>query len=444
MKREKEETNIKNSSLITNHSSLLIKGGRVIDPSSDLDEVTDILIENGKVVKIGKTQELKSKNLNVIEAKGMIVVPGLIDMHVHLREPGYEYKETIKTGTEAAISGGFTSVCCMPNTNPVNDNRTVTEFILDKARAEGSAHVYPIGAISKGLKGEEISEMADLAEAGCVAFSDDGRPVMNSEIMRRAMEYAGALGIPVISHCEDINLSRGGVMNEGFVSTELGLQGITRVAEEIAVARDLLLAELTGVKIHIAHVSTAGSVRLIKEAKERGIKVTAETCPHYFLLTEEFIRGYDTDTKVNPPLRTAEDVKAIREGLKDGTLDVIATDHAPHAIADKMVEFDYAPFGIAGLETALSASLSLVEEGVLTLKELIEKMAVNPSKILKLEKGILKKGADGDITIIDINKEVIVDPARFKSKCKNTPFKGLKLKGIPLFTILKGIPKGMH
>lgn len=423
------------------NSPLIITGGRVIDPSSGFDEIADILIEKGKITKIGRIQEAKSGNIDKIDAKGKVIVPGLIDMHVHLREPGYEYKETIRTGTEAARAGGITSLCCMPNTNPVNDSRAVTEFILEKARDIGLAEVYPIGAISKGLKGEELSEMGDLVEAGCVAFSDDGRPVMNSELMRRAMEYAKALGIPIISHCEDINLSKGGVMNEGFVSTELGLQGIPKASEEIAVARDILLAEITGVRLHIAHVSSAGSVRLIKDAKQRGISITAETCPHYFLLTEEAVRGYDTDYKVNPPLRTAEDVEAIKEGLKDGTIDVIATDHAPHSMAEKMVEFDYAPFGIVGLETALMASLRLVEEGILTINRLIEKMSCNPAKILNIKKGRLEIGSEADITIIDINKEVKVNPSNFRSKGKNTPFKEMTFKGIPIITIFRGKPK---
>lgn len=427
---------MKNSS--THNGSMLIKGGRVIDPSANLDEITDILIEKGKISMIGNIQDSRPKNLEVIDAKEKIVVPGLIDMHVHLREPGYEYKETIKTGTDAARAGGFTSICCMPNTNPVNDSRAVTEFIIEKAKAVGVANVFPVGAITKGLKGEELSEMGDLAEAGCVAFSDDGKSVKNSEIMRRAMEYARALGVPVISHCEDIYLSKGGVMNEGFVSTELGLQGIPKAAEEVAVARDLLLAEITGVNLHIAHVSTGGSVRMIREAKARGIRVTAETCPHYFFLTEDEVRGYDSDSKVNPPLRTEEDLKAIREGLRDGTIDVIATDHAPHSMAEKMVEFDYAPFGIVGLETALSISLRLVEKGVLNLKGLIEKMATNPARILGLEKGRLKIGTDADITIIDINQELIVNPVNFRSKGRNTPFKGMTLKGLPVITILRG------
>lgn len=420
---------------------ILIKNGRVIDPASNLDEITDILIEKGKISKIGKIQDSRQKGFEIIDAKGKVVVPGLIDMHVHLREPGYEYKETIKTGTEAARVGGFTAVCPMPNTNPVNDSRAVTEFILEKAKAEGSTDVYPIGAISKGLRGEELSEMGELVEAGCRALSDDGKSVMNSELMRRAMEYAKALGIPIISHCEDINLSKGGVMNEGFTSTELGLQGIPNAAEEVAVARDILLAEITGVNLHIAHVSTKGSVRLIREAKERGVRVTAETCPHYFILSEDAVRGYDPDTKVNPPLRTIEDIMAVKEGLKDGTIDVIATDHAPHALSEKMVEFDYAPFGIVGLETALSLSLRLVDEGILTLKDLIEKISLNPSKILRLEKGRLKIGYDADITIIDMNQEVTVDPMKFRSKGRNTPFKGLTLKGFPIITILRGKPK---
>lgn len=424
-----------------NSGNLIINGGRVLDPSSDMDEITDILIENGKISRIGKIQNSKFKNLDSIDAKGNLIVPGLIDMHVHLREPGYEYKETIKTGTEAARAGGFTSVCPMPNTNPVNDNKSVTEFILEKARAEGSANVYPVGAMSKGQKGEELSEMEDLVEAGCLAFSDDGRPVMNSELMRRAMEYAKGLGVPIISHCEDINLSKSGVMNEGFVSTELGLQGIPNAAEEVMVARDILLAEITGVQLHIAHVSTRGSVRLIRDAKKRRLKVTAETCPHYFTLTDDSLRGYDADFKVNPPLRTMEDIEAIRQGLRDGTIDTIATDHAPHAMSEKMVEFDYAPFGIAGLETAVPLSLRLVEDGILTLKGLVEKMTLNPARVLGIEKGRLNIGSDADITIIDINQKVTVDPMKFRSKGRNTPFKGMTLKGFPIITMLKGKPK---
>lgn len=422
-----------------NFKSLLIKNGHIIDPSQGIDGIGDILIEDGKIKEV--RLKAKGSRLNageVIDAAGLFVLPGLVDMHVHLREPGFEHKETIKTGTEAAVKGGFTSVCCMPNTNPVNDNRTVTEFILRKAYAEGSCYVYPIGAITKGQKGEELAEMGMMYEAGCVAFSDDGRPIMNSLLMRRALEYSKAFNVPIISHCEDINLSEDGVMNEGRLSIEMGLRGIPYVAEEIMVARDILLAELTGGRLHIAHVSTEGSVRLIRQAKERGINVTAETCPHYFTITEDAVGGYNTNAKVNPPLRTQKDVEAIKEGLKDGTIDVIATDHAPHHRDEKLQEIDKAPSGISGLETALSLSLKLVHEGVLDIIQLVEKMAVNPARILGIKAGTLKTGNSADITIVDISREFKVQSEKFVSKGKNTPFDGWTLKGMPVITLCKG------
>jgi dihydroorotase len=368
----------------------------------------------------------------------MLVVPGLIDMHVHLREPGYEYKETIATGTAAAKAGGFTSVCCMPNTKPVNDSRAVTEFILSQAAKEGSVNVFPVGAITKGSAGQELAEMAELRDAGCVAVSDDGKPVMSAAVMRRAMEYSTIFGIPVISHCEDASLSAGGVMSEGFVSTELGLRGIPPAAEDVMVARDVALAELTGCRLHIAHVSTAGAVRIIRDAKSRGVKVTAETCPHYFTLTDDAVRGYNTMAKMNPPLRTAADAAAVKQGLADGTIDVIATDHAPHARDEKSVEFDVAPFGIVGLETALGLSLALVHEGVLSLADLLRKFTVNPAAILGIAKGTLSVGADGDVTIIDPRGEWKVDPSQFHSRSKNTPFEGFVLKGKAVRTIVAG------
>ena len=417
--------------------NILIKNGRIIDHANKVDEKLDVLVSDGKISKLGKPGSLPANGSQVIDAAGKFVVPGLIDMHVHLREPGSEYKETIATGTAAAKAGGFTSVCCMPNTNPVNDNRSVTEFILAQARS-ASAQVFPIGAVTKGSKGEELAEMGELHAAGCVAISDDGNPVMNASMMRRAMEYSRIFDMLIISHCEDSTLSFNGVMNDGIVSTELGLRGIPRAAEDVMTARDISLAELTGGRLHIAHVSTAGSVRLIRDAKSRGVKVTAETCPHYFSLTEEAVRGYNTLAKMNPPLRTGDDVAAIKQGLKDGTIDVIATDHAPHAMDEKSGEFDYAPFGIVGLETALGLTLKLVQEGVFSLTEAIRKLSVNPALILKLDKGTLSVGADADITMIDLNEDWTVDASQFKSKSKNTPFDGWKLRGKAVRTIIGG------
>ncbi len=417
--------------------NILIKNGHVIDPANKVDEKLDILLSDEKIARLGKPGSIPADGAQVVEASGKLVVPGLIDMHVHLREPGFEYKETIKTGTAAAKAGGFTSVCCMPNTNPVNDNRSVTEFILSEAK-DAPARVFPIGAITKGSKGEELAEMAELHSAGCVAVSDDGKPLMNAAIMRRAMEYSKIFDIPIISHCEDCTLSNKGVMNEGFVSTELGLRGIPAAAEEVMVGRDIALAELTGCRLHIAHVSTAGSVRMLREAKARGVKVTAETCPHYFTLTEEAVRGYNTMAKMNPPLRTADDVAAIKQGLKDGTIDVIATDHAPHGMDEKSVEFDYAPFGIVGLETAIGLVFKLVHEGLLSMSEAVRKMSLNPGSILRINKGTLSAGAGADLTIIDPNAEWTVDSSQFKSKSKNTPFDGWKLKGKPVQTIVGG------
>jgi dihydroorotase len=376
--------------------------------------------------------------LRIIDAKGLVVMPGLVDMHVHLREPGFEYKETIKTGTMAAVKGGFTTVCCMPNTYPVNDNASVTEFIIRKAAKEGFCTVLPIGAVTKGQKGEELAEMSTMRNEGCIAFSDDGQPVMNSLIMRRAFEYSKTFDVPIISHCEDLLLSEGGVVNEGLMSVTLGLKGIPAEAETIMVYRDISLAELTGGKLHIAHVSTEGSVNLIRVAKKRGVNVTAETCPHYFSITEDAVKGYNSNAKVNPPLRTVRDIEAIKEGLRDGTVDVISTDHAPHHVDEKLREFDMAPFGISGLETALSLSLKLVQEGILSLNQLVKKMALNPAGILRIDKGTLKLGADADVVIVDQNKEFKVEAERFASKGKNTPFEGWVLRGRPTLTISKG------
>jgi dihydroorotase len=417
--------------------NILIKNGHIMDPANNVDEKLDLLVSEGRIAKFGKPGSLPADGAQVVDASGRLVVPGLVDMHVHLREPGFEYKETISTGTAAARAGGFTSVCCMPNTNPVNDTRSVTEFILSQAR-NAPARVYPIGAITKGSKGEELAEMGELHAAGCFAISDDGKPVMNAAIMRRALEYSKIFDMLVISHCEDSTLAARGVMNEGVVSTELGLRGIPAAAEEVMISRDISLSRLTGARLHIAHISTAGSVRLIREAKAQGVKVTAETCPHYFSLTEEAVRGYNTMAKMNPPLRTADDVAAIKAGLADGTIDVIATDHAPHAADEKAGEFDYASFGIVGLETALGLTLKLVCDGALTLTEAVRKMSFNPASIMKLNRGTLATGADADITIIDPSEEWVVDPSQFKSRSKNMPFKGWKLKGRAVQTIVGG------
>jgi len=422
--------------------NILITNGHIVDPSQEIDGIGDILIEEDRIKEIvlrPRTLNAISSSFEIIDATNLYVLPGLVDMHCHLREPGFSHKETIRTGTLAALKGGFTTLCCMPNTNPVNDNETVTEFILRKAYAEGACYVYPIGAITKGQKGEELAEMGNMHSAGCVAFSDDGRPVMNSLIMRRALEYSKAFNMPVISHPEDINLSEGGVMNEGIESNRLGLKGIPDEAEEIMIARDIMLAGLTGGRLHIAHVSTRRGVELIRRAKEEGLNVSAETCPHYFSLTEAAVSDYNTDAKVNPPLRTEEDINAIIEGLRDGTIDVIATDHAPHHRDEKLQEFDKAPSGISGLETALSLSLKLVHDGRLSLKELIKKLSFNPAKIVGIPKGTLRPGTKADILIVDIKREFRVEAERFLSLGKNTPFDRWLLKGMAVMTICKGV-----
>ncbi|MBI5043420.1 MAG: dihydroorotase [Nitrospirae bacterium] len=416
---------------------ILIKNGRVVDPANKIDDTLDILVDGNIIKKVAKGIKAEG-SVKVIDAKGKIIASGLIDIHTHLREPGFEYKETIKTGTLAAAAGGFTAICCMPNTNPINDNRAVAEFILSKSAKEGVVNVLPIGAITKGSHGKELAEIGDMVNAGCVAVSDDGRGVMDAEVMRRGLEYTKAFDIPIISHCEDANLSSGGVMNEGFASTTLGLRGIPKAAEDVMVVRDIALAELTGARLHIAHVSSAGSVESIRIAKKRGVKVSCETCPHYFTLTEDAVIGYNTNAKVNPPLRTKEDVKAIKEGLKDGTIDIIASDHAPHAVHEKEIEFDYASFGMIGLETSLPLILNIVREGVLTLKDAIAKVTINPARLLKLKKGTLSEGANADITIIDTESEWVVDVNNIKSKSKNTPFAGMKMKGRAVMTIVGG------
>ena len=419
---------------------ILIKNGQVIDPGQ-INKKTDVLVEDGKIQAIGSSLQIPlkdSKSITIIDAKGMVVCPGFIDLHVHFREPGFEYKETIATGVDSAVAGGFTTVCCMPNTSPVNDSQSITEFILHQAKIANKARVFPIGAITKGSKGEELAEIGELREAGCVAISDDGIPVMNSLVMRRAMEYARTFDLPVIDHCEDLNLSADGSMNEGFVSTELGIPGIPNAAEEVMVARNIFLAELTQSRLHLPHVSTIGSVRLLQQAKERGVNVTAEACPHHFTLTDEAVRSFDTHTKMNPPLRTDADVQAVKEALRDGSIDIIATDHAPHATYEKQRQFDNAPFGIIGLETALPLTLNLVDEGVLTLEQAINKLTREPARVFSLPYGTLAVGAQADITLINLKKTWQLDPNRLHSKSRNTPFTGWDLTGMITKTIVGG------
>jgi dihydroorotase len=380
----------------------------------------------------------KAEGGEVIDAAGLLVTPGFIDMHVHLREPGYEYKETIRSGTEAAAVGGITSVVCMANTDPVNDNGAVTRFIVRKAEEEGRVHVRPVGAISKGLQGESLAEIGELKEAGIVALSDDGCPVVSSQLMRRAMEYARTFNLTVISHCEDPYLSAYGSMNESEVSLELGLRGIPSAAEEIMVARDVILAEWTGCPLHIAHVSTAGAVRMIGEAKERGVQITAEVTPHHLILTQDAVRQWDTSTKVNPPLRARKDVEALQKALGDGTIDVIVSDHAPHGLVDKNVEYEQADSGISGLETLVGLSLMLVNQGTISLETMVRKLSVNPARILGIPGGSLAPGQPADVTILDANRVWKVDIRDFRSRGKNNPFAGWTLKGRVSMTLVGG------
>ncbi|MBN1850504.1 MAG: dihydroorotase [Deltaproteobacteria bacterium] len=417
-----------------------IKNGKVVHPDRGMVEPLDIIIDHGKISRLVPQGIFKNEGQvsRTINATGKIVVPGFIDMHVHLREPGHEYKETIATGAMAGVAGGFTALACMPNTDPVNDCRAVTEFILEQARKASLLKVYPIAAITKGQKGEELTEFGDLRQAGAVGVSDDGFCVTDSDLMRRAMEYARYHGLIVISHCEDKNLSAGGVMHEGAVSTQMGLKGIPSASEEIMIQREISLARLTGCPVHIAHVSTAGSVRSIRRAKEDGIPVTAETAPHYFSLDHTAVMGYDPNAKMNPPLRTPEDVAAIKVGLKEGVIDVIATDHAPHSSLEKDVEFDLAAFGIIGLETAVPLTLALVREGVLTLPEAIKKWTINPAAILGIGGGAIKEGDSADLTVIDSDAEYVFNIENIHSKSKNSPFIGKKLKGRNTLTMVDG------
>ena len=421
--------------------TVLIKNGRVIDPTNDLDEPKDLLIDKGKIKALespGKINIGIGGKPSIIDAKDCVVCPGLIDMHVHFREPGFEYKETIESGCRSAAAGGFTSVAVMPNTNPVNDTRSVTEHLLSLAKTKGIINVYAIAAITRNLAGERLSEMADLKDAGAIAFSDDGRPVMNNELMRRAFEYSKMFKLPLIQHSEMLDLTEGGCMNEGIVSTELGLKGMPVEAEDIMVYRDIALLEKTGGRLHVAHISSKNSVDLVRQAKSRGLSVTCEVAPHHFTLTDEAVRGYDTNTKMSPPLRTISDVDAIKKGLKDGTIDIIATDHAPHDIVDKQVEYQNACFGIVGLETALPLSLKLVDEKILSMSELIKKLTSTPAGIFNLSSGNLSLGNDADILIFNPNFEYSIDISKFHSKSKNSPFDGWKVKGKVIRTLVRG------
>ncbi len=417
---------------------LLIKNGRVIDPSSGTDETLDILIDKGKIIDL--KAKIEGENLKVIDASRLVVAPGFIDMHAHLREPGQEDKEDIYTASLAAAKGGFTSLCAMPNTNPVNDNRGVTEYILSEAKKRALVNIFPIAAITKSLQGEELTDMADLVNAGAVAFSDDGKCIQNSQVMRRALEYSNFLQALIIDHCEDFNLSQEGLMHEGFSSHLFGLKGIPASAEDIVVARDVILAEAAHARIHIAHLSTRGAAYLVREAKKRKIKVTAEVTPHHLILTDSALENYDTNLKVNPPLRSQDDVQVLLEAVKEGIVDVFSTDHAPHTVEEKDVEFDRAPFGIDGLETAVPLLLDkLVNKNVISLPRFIEMISTKPAQILSLkDKGRIAAGADADLTILNLHKETVVDVQKFASKSRNNPFHGWKLKGAPVMTIVAG------
>ncbi|MFN0107887.1 MAG: dihydroorotase [Blastocatellia bacterium] len=419
--------------------SLLVKNGTIIDPSQSLEAKRDLLIRDGLVDEIAES--ISADGIETFDATGLIVAPGFIDLHVHLREPGFEYKETIESGARAAVAGGFTSVCCMPNTKPINDNSSVTSFIVEQARKANLANVFPIGAITQGSKGEQLAEIGEMKTAGIVAISDDGKPVLDSGIMRRAMEYAADFNLPVVDHCEDCCGASGWAMHEGEYSALMGLKGLPGAAEDLHVARDILLGEMTGAHIHIAHISTARSVDLVRQAKARGLNVTCEVTPHHFVLSDKDVyqSEYNTNFKMAPPLRSLADVEAILEGLRDGTIDAIATDHAPHHANEKMYEFDKSPNGITGLETAVSLTLDrLVNRGVISLTRMVELLATNPAKLFKLDRGALNVGAIADVTIFDPEKQITVEAAKSQSKSRNTPFDGWELKGAPVATIVGG------
>jgi dihydroorotase len=415
----------------------LLKGGTIVDPSQKLKRKLDLLVDKGAIAGLGKIQAKKS--WEVIDASGWIVCPGFIDMHVHLREPGREDKETILSGSRAAAAGGFTSISCMPNTDPVNDSAAITRFIVERAGQAALVNVFPAGAITKGLKGEELAEIGEMVKAGAVAITDDGHPVENNQMMRRALEYAKIFDIPVVDHCEDRRLAAGGHMNEGAVSTRLGLHGVSRAAEELDVARDLILGRITGGRIHIAHLSTRESLFWVRQAKRQGVQMTCEVTPHHFVLTDADIKNYDTNFKMYPPLRAQSDVKGILKGLSDGTIDCIATDHAPHTSLEKETPFQEAANGVIGMETAVSLSWEfLIRREVVSISRLVELFSTNPNRILKLGRGTLEEGAIADITVIDPDVETVVDVNQFRSKSRNCPFHGWKLHGVPVMTIVRG------
>ena len=418
---------------------LLIANGYVIDPATDVNAGRNVLIEDGRVVDVISRGEPVSEDAKLIDATGLIVAPGFIDLHVHLREPGQDYKETIATGASAAVAGGWASICAMPNTDPINDNPAMTRFVIEKGKAAQLANVFPIGAITKGSAGKELAEMGEMKNAGIVAVSDDGRPVPTPGMMRRALEYANGFDLTVVDHCQDPSLSAGGVMHEGRWSLILGLRGIPAAAEEMDAVRDCVLAKLTGARVHLAHVSTAGAIEAVRRAKESGLNVTCEVTPHHWTLTDEAVSEYDTNMKMNPPLRSEEHVAAILEGMKDGTIDAIATDHAPHHLDEKALEFDQAPFGITGLETAVGLAFDLVQRGVVDLERVVEMCATNPAKIFGLkDRGTFKAGAHADVTILDPQLEWVFDVSKSKSKSRNTPFDGRTMQGAAVATIVGG------
>ncbi len=420
--------------------AILLRGGRVLDPSQGMDAVLDVLVADGLVAAVGSGLDAP-EGAEIVAVEGLVVCPGLIDLHVHLREPGGEHKETIASGARAAASGGFTAVCAMPNTDPPVDTPAAVGFVRAEGLRAGAARVYPVGAVSVGQNGERLTEIGEMVEAGAVAITDDGRPVSDAGLMRLALEYARTFDIPVASHCEERSLSRGGSMNEGFVSTRLGVMGIPNAAEDVMIARDLILTELTGGRLHIQHVSTRAGVEMIRRARERGVNVTAEGTPHHFTLTDTAVDGYRTEAKVNPPLRAAEDRDAVRQGVVEGTLDVIATDHAPHHYDEKEQAFDDAPFGLVGLETALGIAITeLVDTKLLTLSDLIQRMSCRPARAFSLPGGTLKVGSPADVAVLDPAAEWIVDPTRFLSRSRNTPFAGRRLRGRARLTLVAGRP----